>query len=126
MPKRRPQRFPRPAPQGEDAEIVRHQPGGYIGFYNPESREHETFALKGDARAAKRLKIKTKAQLTRRSMRYKLGVAYPEEVAKAASGAEAPLPRIGARAAAPIARGAVREALSVQKLDSSHRRSGVT
>jgi len=101
-------------------------PGGYIGFFNPESKDDETFALKGDRRAAKRLKIKSKAKLARRSMRYKLGARYPEEVAKAASGAEAPLPRIGARAAAPIARGAVREALSVQKLDSSHRRSGVT
>ena len=101
-------------------------PGGYIGFFNPESKDDETFALKGDRRAAKRLKIKSKAKLARRSMRYKLGARYPEEIAKAASGAEATRPRIGARAAAPIARGAVREALSVQKLDSSHRRSGVT
>jgi hypothetical protein len=55
-------------------------PGGYIGFYNPENREHETFALKADARARQRLKIKSKAQLTRRSMRYKLGSSYPERI----------------------------------------------
>jgi hypothetical protein len=52
-------------------------PGGYIGFYNPENREHETFALKADVRARQRLKIKSKAQLTRRSMRYTLGSSYP-------------------------------------------------
>ena len=55
-------------------------PGGYIGFYNPQSREHETFALKADARARQRLKIKSKAQLTRRSMRDKLGISYPARV----------------------------------------------
>ena len=55
-------------------------PGGYIGFYNPITREHETFALKADARARKRLAIKSKAQLTRRSMRYKLGVSYPDHI----------------------------------------------
>ena len=55
-------------------------PGGYIGFYNPANRQHETFALKADARARQRLAIKSKAQLTRRSMRYKLGVSYPERI----------------------------------------------
>lgn len=54
--------------------------GGYIGFYNPKNRQHETFALKADARARQRLAIKSKAQLTRRSMRYKLGVSYPERI----------------------------------------------
>ena len=55
-------------------------PGGYIGFYDPSNHEHETFALKADVRARQRLKIKSKAQLTRRSMRYKLGSSYPERV----------------------------------------------
>jgi hypothetical protein len=55
-------------------------PGGYIGFYNPASKQHETFALKGDSKARKRLKIKGKAQLTRRSMRYKSGMAYREKL----------------------------------------------
>jgi hypothetical protein len=56
-------------------------PGGYIGFYNPKNRKHETFALKADTRAKERLKIKSKAQLTRRSMRYKLGTSYAERLA---------------------------------------------
>jgi hypothetical protein len=55
-------------------------PGGYIGFYNPKSNQHETFSLKADARARQRMEIKSKAQLTRRSMRYKLGTEYPERV----------------------------------------------
>ena len=55
-------------------------PGGYIGFYNPQSRQHETFALKGDKRARTRMAIKGKAQLTRRSMRYKAGTTYPEQI----------------------------------------------
>jgi hypothetical protein len=29
-------------------------PGGYIGFYNPKTREHDTFSLKGDRRARER------------------------------------------------------------------------
>ena len=75
-------------------------PGGYIGFYNPTTRKHDTFALKADARARQRLAIKSKAQLTRRSMRHKLGVTYPERienaVARATSGRgaqRAPRPR---------------------------------
>jgi hypothetical protein len=46
-------------------------PGGYVGFYNPESGEHETFALKNDEVAKKRMAIKATAQITRRSMRYR-------------------------------------------------------
>jgi hypothetical protein len=46
-------------------------PGGYIGFFNPDSGEHETFALSGDAVAKKRLQIKGKATAARRSVRYR-------------------------------------------------------
>ncbi|MBI2188384.1 MAG: hypothetical protein HYU37_14880 [Acidobacteria bacterium] len=45
--------------------------GGYIGFFNPKTRKHETFALQGDEQAKRRLKIKSKAQRTRRSVRYR-------------------------------------------------------
>jgi len=45
-------------------------PGGYIGFFNPESGSHETFSMKGDAIAAKRLEIKTGAKGARRAIRY--------------------------------------------------------
>ena len=60
-------------------------PGGYIGFYNPETRTHETFALKGDRRARERLKIKSKGRLARRSVRYKLGTDYRQELEKVTS-----------------------------------------
>jgi len=46
-------------------------PGGYIGFFNPKSRKHETYAIKGDSQAKRRLDIKSKAQRTRRSIRYR-------------------------------------------------------
>lgn len=46
-------------------------PGGYIGFFNPKTRKHETYAIEGDERARQRLRIKSKAQRTRRSMRYR-------------------------------------------------------
>ena len=57
--------------------------GGYIGFFNPKTRKHETVALDGDARARKRLKAKSRANLTRRSMRYKSGLYFREQVAAA-------------------------------------------
>ena len=46
-------------------------PGGYIGFFNPESGEHETFALSDDPVARKRLEVKGKATAARRSVRYR-------------------------------------------------------
>jgi hypothetical protein len=46
-------------------------PGGYIGFFNPETRKHETYAIAGDSVAKRRLRIKSRAQKTRRSMRYR-------------------------------------------------------
>ena len=54
--------------------------GGYIGFYNPETGEHETHALKGDARARERARIKGQAALARRAKRYGLGLSYREQV----------------------------------------------
>jgi hypothetical protein len=43
-------------------------PGGYIGFFNPETGQHETYALKDDAVAAKRAAIKFKAHEARRAV----------------------------------------------------------
>lgn len=37
-------------------------PGGYVGFFNPQSGEHETFSMKSDEKAAQRLAIKLKTQ----------------------------------------------------------------
>lgn len=52
-------------------------PGGYVGFYDPDKGEHDTsFA---DAKARKRATIKSKAGFARRGIRYKsqVGKALP-------------------------------------------------
>lgn len=36
-------------------------PGGYVGFFNPVTGQHETFSMKGDERAQQRLQIKSEA-----------------------------------------------------------------
>jgi hypothetical protein len=59
-------------------------PGGYVGFFNPETKQHETFSRKDDNVARKRLEIKGEAALTRRSMRYKYGTEAAIEVGAAA------------------------------------------
>ena len=46
-------------------------PGGYVGFFNPQSGEHETFSHKGDSKAEERMAVKMKAKGTRRAIRYK-------------------------------------------------------
>lgn len=96
--------------------------GGYIGFYNPESRKHETFALEGDKRAKQRLRIKAKATLTRRSMRYKAGTDFGRRVAERVRTGRAaePVPR---RRHGPIPD--VQETRAVEMIDSSDQRPGV-
>jgi hypothetical protein len=96
--------------------------GGYIGFFNPESGDDETFALRGDARAKKRLQVKSRASLTRRSMRYKLGTLAADRLAQA--GHIAPTAGGGRRAnrrreAAPRTE---RRVLAVERLDCSEER----
>ncbi len=44
--------------------------GGYVGFFNPQTGEHETFTAKGDRRAEQRLTLKLAAGKTRRSVRH--------------------------------------------------------
>ena len=97
-------------------------PGGYIGFYNPENREHETFALKADTRARQRLKIKSKAQLTRRSMRYTLGSSYPERIEHAIASTKRG--RRAVTAARPLRR-AVTPPRAVEMIDRSQKRPGL-
>lgn len=46
-------------------------PGGYVGFFNPATGEHETFIAKGDRAAARRLKVKGRAKGARRAVRYR-------------------------------------------------------
>jgi hypothetical protein len=45
-------------------------PGGYVGYFNPATGQHETFSMKGDSVAAKRLEIKSKVKGARRAIRY--------------------------------------------------------
>ena len=45
-------------------------PGGYVGFYDPKKRDHETFSMKGDLVAARRLKFKQLAKEARRAVRH--------------------------------------------------------
>jgi hypothetical protein len=45
-------------------------PGGYVGFFDPEKGDHDTFFGKGDKIAARRLELKSKAKCARRGIRY--------------------------------------------------------
>ena len=59
-------------------------PGGYVGFFNPQSGEHETFSQKGDTKAEERMAVKMKAKGARRAIRYKrYGAAKPAALRKA-------------------------------------------
>lgn len=46
-------------------------PGGYVGFFDPEKNDHDTFSIRGDKLALKRLKFKSAGKQTRRSVRYR-------------------------------------------------------
>ncbi len=46
-------------------------PGGYVGFFDPETGKHETFSRTNDRTAKKRMQIKAQASLARRALRYK-------------------------------------------------------
>lgn len=46
-------------------------PGGYIGFFNPQTGEHETFSRKSDTVAAERRKIELRAMSAWRDIRYR-------------------------------------------------------
>ncbi|MDH3446221.1 MAG: hypothetical protein OEN50_20045 [Deltaproteobacteria bacterium] len=46
-------------------------PGGYVGFFNPQSGQHETFSQKADTKAQDRMALKMKAKGARRAIRYK-------------------------------------------------------
>ena len=45
-------------------------PGGYIGYYNLEKRGHGTYFREGDKKAESRKKLKIKAGMARRAIRY--------------------------------------------------------
>lgn len=43
-------------------------PGGYVGYFDPETRSHETYAVEGDKKAEKRLQIKRRWNAGRGNM----------------------------------------------------------
>jgi hypothetical protein len=45
-------------------------PGGYIGFFDPELGDHDTYSIRGDSLALKRLEMKGQAGAARRAVRY--------------------------------------------------------
>jgi len=45
-------------------------PAGYVGFFDPQKKDHETYTQKGDVKAQKRMKIKARVKGTRRAIRY--------------------------------------------------------
>jgi hypothetical protein len=45
-------------------------PGGYVGFYDPTTGEHDTFSMKGDLVAERRMEFKKLAKEARRAVRH--------------------------------------------------------
>lgn len=57
-------------------------PGGYVGFFNPATQQHETYSRRGDKKAAKRIAIKGKVGSGRGNLRkeeYAAGAAKSAE-----------------------------------------------
>jgi hypothetical protein len=67
-------------------------PGGYVGFFNPETNDNETVSLRGDKRAQARLAAKQKFHSTRRSVRYQ---RFHVEAAPKGKGLESRIPGTG-------------------------------
>lgn len=61
--------------QGQTLKSFGVNPGGYVGFFNPETGQHETFTHLRDKRAEERMEIKKQAQTTRRAIRYQQAAA---------------------------------------------------
>lgn len=47
-------------------------PGGYVGFFNPATGQHETFSMQADKEALRRLEIKAVAREARRAGRHQV------------------------------------------------------
>jgi hypothetical protein len=58
------------APRGRPLRSFGVNPGGYMGFYDPSTGRHESFATPGDDLAVRRMQLKGQLELTRRSQRY--------------------------------------------------------
>lgn len=55
---------------GQPLQSFRLNPGGYIGFWDPTTGQHDTYSQKNDATAVERLRIKAQAGEARRVVRY--------------------------------------------------------
>ncbi|MGH8521433.1 MAG: hypothetical protein ACREU9_08465 [Gammaproteobacteria bacterium] len=101
-------------------------PGGYVGFYNPETGDHETFARRGDEVAKKRLKLKGEAKAARRAVRY---CRFTEAAIVKAAATDMPGRRTtrGAAATSPARGAEVSAAPDVFGLETpgKHRKTGV-
>ena len=58
---------------GETLQSFGINPHGYVGFFDPELGRHDTYSMRGDELAAKRLGIKANLGTARRSVRYQQG-----------------------------------------------------
>ncbi|TKB65951.1 MAG: hypothetical protein E8D52_16315 [Nitrospira sp.] len=56
--------------QGKTLHSFGVNPGGYVGYFDPEKGDHDTFSIDGDQVAARRLKFKSQAKGARRGIRY--------------------------------------------------------
>jgi hypothetical protein len=74
-------------------------PGGYIGFFDPELGKHDTYSLRGDAMAKERYEVKLQAKEARRAVRYRSPELRAKLQRKALAG--------GRRSAAAVARPAL-------------------
>jgi hypothetical protein len=76
-------------------------PGGYVGFFDPQLGDHDTYSIKGDAVAGMRFEMKARAKEARRSVRYRSfgGREKLREAAEAVPSAVRRTKPSGARAA---------------------------
>lgn len=74
---------------GETIQSFGVNPGGYVGFYDPQLKNHDTYTLHGDKAAARRLELKGKAKAARRAIRYQQASAI-QRAAKASTRASKP------------------------------------
>lgn len=58
-------------------------PGGYVGFFNPETGQQETFSQKNDSRASKRMDVKGQAFSDPRTNRARRSALYKQLSARA-------------------------------------------
>jgi hypothetical protein len=89
-------------------------PGGYVGFFDPVKGDHDTFAIKGDAIAQERLRIKSQAKQARRSMRYRSFEERQEEIREEAVAAPSASRAFTAAAEARAARAPKRTFASIE------------